>query len=165
MTRNMSSGSDLSSLGEPAAIDSRHIVDSEHAASMMTNSDSTTSYVQDARGASASSLGGAVPFRMAHWQLGMAISARAPAAIMAEVYRALAAVGATWKTVTPYCVKCLQEFPLPPDSRVDTFVKMMVQLYKLPSGKYLIDFQRTSGNLACFVESVKTMTNQLACIS
>eukprot|EP01047_Picozoa_sp_COSAG01_P095088 COSAG01_NODE_25866_length_730_cov_16.543582_1_plen_132_part_10 len=132
MTRNMSSGSDLSTLDEGAALDGPRTgavpAGPEHAgagAAMMA-ADSDGGVGSSAGSLPAPPIGAPIPGDVTRWQLGKVVSTLGPAAIMAQVYPALAAVGATWKTITPYSIKCLHEVPLHPDGRGGAFVKMIV---------------------------------------
>lgn len=97
------------------------------------------------------------------WKLGLTTSWPSPAAIMAEIYRALEVVGAEWKTITPYLLKCRYEMPATPEGAAVAVVKLSLQVYKLPdpAGKYLLDMHNTSGDMLCFVEVCQSIMAEL----
>lgn len=152
LLRNLSSGSDLSAMEDGS---SRMLAISPRA-----GADSSA-----AGGSEGGELAPPPPVVMeaegGGWQLGMTTSWPSPAAIMAEVYRALGTVGSEWKTITPYLIKCRHEMPPTVEGTPPTVVKLSLQVYKLQDGKYLVDMHNTSGDLLCFVEICKSIMAEL----
>jgi 5'-AMP-activated protein kinase catalytic alpha subunit len=99
------------------------------------------------------------------WKLGkLAAKLANPAAVMHEIYRALGAAGFEWKTLSPYNLKCRYE--LSPSTSgaqaaASASIKIALQLYKLPDGQYLLDFQNHCGDLLGFIEICKRLMSEL----
>ncbi|KAI8989339.1 kinase-like domain-containing protein [Pilobolus umbonatus] len=69
------------------------------------------------------------------WHFG--IRSKCPAwEVMLEIYRSLKNVGMEWKTVDPYHIRCRYTYPT-----IGLIVKFDLQLYKLESNSYLVDFK------------------------
>ncbi|OBZ88541.1 Carbon catabolite-derepressing protein kinase [Choanephora cucurbitarum] len=69
------------------------------------------------------------------WHFG--IRSKCPAwEVMLEIYRSLQNVGMEWKTMDPYHLRCRYKY-----SNIDLIVKFDLQLYKLESNSYLVDFK------------------------
>ena len=118
MTRNLSSGSDLSELSDGAAPSGSPRVALEDGMDGSGDSQQGAAVAdsRDSAGVTGGGLlappppigGGAMEAAARRpggdgWRLGKVVTERLPpAAIMMEVYRALGAVGALWKTVSPY---------------------------------------------------------------
>ncbi|KAI8366345.1 kinase-like domain-containing protein [Choanephora cucurbitarum] len=69
------------------------------------------------------------------WHFG--IRSKCPAwEVMLEIYRSLQNVGMEWKTMDPYHLRCRYRY-----SNIDLIVKFDLQLYKLESNSYLVDFK------------------------
>jgi 5'-AMP-activated protein kinase catalytic alpha subunit len=95
------------------------------------------------------------------WQLGVVTRAH-PAECMAEVHRALGALGIRWKRQGSggYTLRCMAGIGSGGGSSAGTgsppgaspVVKFELQLYRLKEERYAVDIQRTEGDLMVFMD-------------
>ena len=90
------------------------------------------------------------------WQLGVVTRAH-PADCVAELHRALGALGIRWKRLGSggYTLRCMVPSAAGPGSQsamLGYLVKFEVQLYRLKEERYAIDLQRTDGDLMIFLD-------------
>mmetsp|Transcript_6363 Transcript_6363/g.12098 ORF Transcript_6363/g.12098 Transcript_6363/m.12098 type:complete len:496 (+) Transcript_6363:583-2070(+) len=103
-----------------------------------------------------------------HWSLGVH-TRRSPADVMAEVFRALQALGIGWKRHAPYNIKCrhviavphLGPAPCPEMGRAEVVLKFEVQVYRLKEEKYMVDIQRLDGPLYCYLDLIDRVVAEL----
>ncbi|KAF9907439.1 Protein kinase [Linnemannia zychae] len=91
------------------------------------------------------------------WYFGIR-SRSAPKEVMAEIYRALSNLSMKWKIINPYHLRAKYEY-------ADEFeVKIELQLYKLDSENYLVDFkyvgQQSAEELAARAELMKKLNQE-----
>ncbi|KAJ3322146.1 protein kinase, AMP-activated, alpha 2 catalytic subunit [Boothiomyces sp. JEL0866] len=85
-----------------------------------------------------------------------------PHEIMSEIYTALSKTSIKWKPVDSYQIKCVYV-----SCRGDV-VKFEIQLYRIESGNYLVDFKRSvkkegkEGNIFTFFNACTTLITELA---
>ncbi|KAF9095152.1 Protein kinase [Mortierella sp. GBA35] len=88
------------------------------------------------------------------WYFGIR-SRSAPKEVMAEIYRALSNLSMKWKIINPYHLRAKYEYA------EGLEVKIELQLYKLDSENYLVDFkyvgQQSADELAARVEMMKNL--------
>lgn len=77
------------------------------------------------------------------WKLGIA-SFKAPKQIMEELYATLLEVNLEWKIISPYHLRCRPKLP-------GQKLKIAVQLFKVRTGNYLIDFKKLEGETCSFM--------------
>lgn len=77
------------------------------------------------------------------WKLGIA-SFKAPKQIMEELYATLLENNLEWKIISPYHLRCRPKMP-------DQKLKIAVQLFKVRTGNYLIDFKKLEGDTCSFM--------------
>jgi len=83
------------------------------------------------------------------WCLGIS-STESPHKIMTTVFCTLRNNDFEWKAVTPYQLRCK---PVQPDAEEGTsgpHLKIGIQLYKVNSEQYLLDFKKLEGDTFCF---------------
>ncbi|KAG0380460.1 Protein kinase [Mortierella sp. AD032] len=91
------------------------------------------------------------------WYFGIR-SRSAPKEVMAEIYRALSNLSMKWKIINPYHLRAKYEY-------AEGFeVKIELQLYKLDSENYLVDFkyvgQQSADELAVRAELMKSLNEE-----
>lgn len=91
------------------------------------------------------------------WYFGIR-SRSAPKEVMAEIYRALSNLSMKWKIINPYHLRAKYEY-------AEGFeVKIELQLYKLDSENYLVDFkyvgQQSADELAARAELMKNLNKE-----
>ncbi|KAG0275602.1 Protein kinase [Linnemannia exigua] len=91
------------------------------------------------------------------WYFGIR-SRSAPKEVMAEIYRALSNLSMKWKIINPYHLRAKYEY-------AEGFeVKIELQLYKLDSENYLVDFkyvgQQSADELAVRTELMKSLNEE-----
>jgi 5'-AMP-activated protein kinase catalytic alpha subunit len=110
----------------------------------------------------------------ATWGLGIQTRLH-PSDAMAELYRALAAGGVSWKKLGPYNLKCRVELPplAAPDAVVGMddgsaasaasprVLKFEAQLYRLREERYVLDLQRLEGELMAFMDAAGALLGSL----
>lgn len=83
-----------------------------------------------------------------------------PFEIMQEIYNALSRTKLKWKSLGPYKIRCRDESP-----RGET-VKFDIQLYKIESGNYLVDFKKLNNphptSVFAMFDSCTTLITELA---
>ncbi|CAG8603545.1 8816_t:CDS:10 [Funneliformis caledonium] len=77
------------------------------------------------------------------WHFGIR-SRSPPLEVMLEIYRALKNLGMEWKTIDPFHVRCKYNY----SSGLRASVKIDLQLYRLDTNNYLVDFKNVGYELS-----------------
>lgn len=85
------------------------------------------------------------------WYLGIQ-SKKEPSHVMMEVYRVLQILGFEWRNLSPYRVEARHLCPayVTDEGNSKHFAMIILQLFKVQHGIYLLDFQRSGGDVFNF---------------
>lgn len=98
---------------------------------------------------------GSFAFNRKVWSLGVNTD-KPPRETMNDVTRALRNIHFEWKVVAPYCLRCRSIF-----RDEELLVKFQVQLYKLRTKRYLLDFKMLNGEVFGFFDICTKLVSEL----